>query len=584
MEAHVWLSYAGGMNAAGDNPRAMRPDELRLLVNGTVRGGFASPRPPFYQQEVAWRQVGSQLAFERGVFQGAGFYNSPNGGRLMFAFDGHILSYDIATGSMLQPIKEQVFAARSPHVWFCQRGQHAVAQDGISPPVIITGDTATQGTHPQRGVPTGCMMAEGHGRLFVVSPCRRRIYAGNHSADPTAAPLDFTEDTAYYLNSRYFEMPQQDGRIVALTFAPALNGDADIGPLLVFCENTTRAYDVSRPRETWLTQDISTVPLPTIGACAHAAVVTRGNDVLFSDHEGRIQTVRMAVARNDDSRVNTIDRAVWPLYAEEDATRRDRRWAVEFDSRTLTTVQPERVWRSDGRQSIRHRGIMALQDSPAMPLFPVWDGLWTGIYPVCLIKGADRCFAVSLDRDGIHRLYELSTRAGPDKAPTPKAVPMLAALRPTDLGVPFLPKPIDAVSFRLGAVSGEVRLRGWWANDRSAPKPWFTAAEAAAECLGFSGCSILTPQAQSRPRVNPPAPPVPHFYEAAPWLEITGTATLEEAAMQGKEPKPNPPKVNTHCDPSATADFTCPPDPWSYHASAAPDATITSTPPCPTLS
>lgn len=581
--ATLWPGYAGGMNAAADNPRAMREDELQLLVNGTVRGGFAAPRPAFVERQIAWLADDLQLPFERGVFQGAGAYASRHGPRLLLAFDGWLMTWDPETGAMRRLLRERPFSRHGRQVWFAQRGRYAVAQDGISPPVIIDGDTATQGTDNRRGVPTGCLMAEGHGRLFVVSADRRRIYASNHSADPLSEPLDFTEDTAYYLNARCFEVPEHDGQITALTFSPALNGDADLGPLLVFCQHATRAYDVSLPRETWLTQDISTVPLPAIGACSHAAVAVRGNDVLFSDHEGRIQTVRMAVARNDDARVNRIDRAVWPLYATEDAGMRWARWSVRHDDRALTTIRPERVRRDGHRWSIRHRGIVALNESAALPLPFVWDGLWTGIYPVCLIELAGRAYAISLDADGIHRLYELNAEArGHDRAPGPKAVPMLAALRPTDGGLPFLAKPVDAVAFRLGSLAGAVTLRGWWQADRESPEAWFEAHESAAVSLAFAAEGIIEPRPSARPRINPAKPPRDTFHEVAPWLEITGAATLEEVALTTTAPKPSPGKANTVCSApdSVPARNNCGPNPWAYHARNAPAAACPRSVPC----
>lgn len=570
MPAYVWPSYAGGMNAAADCPRNRREDELALLVNGTVRSGWAAHRPPFKRQQIGWLSQTAQRAFERGVFQGAGVYDSPRGPRLLFAFDGWLMAYDPAAATMRR-LGTRPFSRHSPHVWFAQRGIHAVAQDGVSAPVVITGDTAEQGTHPTRGVPTGCMMAEGHGRLVVVSPCRTRLYIGNHEADPNADALEFTEDTAYYKNTRFFAIPRSMGRIMAIAFAPALNGDADLGPLMVLCERAVRAFDISIPREQWAEVDISTTPLPTIGACSSHAVITRGNDVLFSDHEGRIQSVRMAVARNEDARVLPIDRAVWPLYAGEHKTHLDRRWALRFDDRCLVTVQPLRVARDNGRWSVCHQGLAVLQEEPAGPLFPVWDGLWTGILPVCLLRTTDRAFAVSLDSDGFHRLYEIGTGSGHDEGAAPRRIPMLAALGGRDLGQPFQIKPFDGLAFRLGNVSGRASLRGWWQNDRATPKPWFRAEDAAADCLTTTtDGTLIDPLPQSRARITPPSPPEATFFEAAPWLEIAGLADLQEVALETGEPKPAPNKRNTTCDLplSAIAAADCPPNPWEYDLSA----------------
>lgn len=589
MPSHTWLSYAGGMNLAAINPQTMQADELCLLVNGTVRSGFAEHRPPFRQIEIAFGTATIQQAFEFGICQGMAFYDFQGTPLLVIVADGRLMTLDLTTHileSVLLPSRP--FSMASPQVWFQQRGPHMVVQDGVSPPVILTGKSAVQGT-ASTGVPTGCMMAEGWGRLAVASPGRDKIYFSNHEADPNADILDFKEATEYYKNTRYFAIPRAAGRIVAMEFSPSLNGTADLGPLLVFCERATLAYDVSIPRDEWSTTDIMTTPLPTIGACSSAGVVVRGNDVVFSDHEGRINSLRAAVSRNEDARVFVFDRSVWPLYEGEDSAFRDRRCAVQHDSRILTTVQPERVWRADGRLAVRHRGIIALQESPATPVFPVWDGLWTGIYPTHLVTARlgteTRCFALSLDSDGHNRLYELGG-TGHDYAPTPKRIPMLAALRPTDFESPFLPKPFTSAAFKLGAVSGRVSVRGWWQADRQTPAHWFNSEHAVAECIAFDRCGLLDPLPQGLPRINPPTVPKSEQspYTAAPWIEVTGKARLEEFIIETGETKSAPNKLNTECETPATASavYECPPNPFAYDARRAPEPATLTTVPCHT--
>ena len=583
MPGTFYASYAGGMNAT-KNPRLLAEGQLRLLVNGTVRDGWAAPRPPFMMREMIWQDERAQSLWENGVCQGGGVFQTAHGASIIFCFDGRLLRLNLERMECGHVFPEgsdytqPLFNPRLPFAYLQQRGGWMVAQDGTSRPVLV-GDTAVIRQKRKSGMMrTGTLMADGWGRLAVADHSRRRIYFSDHEFDPNSDALSFTEENAYFKNARYFEVPATLGRIVAMQFGPSLNGNDDKGPLLVFCEMGTRAYNVSVPRDQWISTDISATILPKVGACAHQAVVARGNDVVFSDHAGRIQSLASAISRQQDARIDPIDAAVWPLYRDEDPAGRRYRCAVEFDNRVLVSVQPERMPLPDGRARYRHRGIMALQGDPAVPIDPVWDGLWTGIFPVWMgtaILGGGRqaCFILSLDSDGRHRLYELGTQPGYDAAPEFKAPPMLASLRPTDMELPFRSKPWEGAAMRLGDERGPVTVRGWWQHNRVIPAAWFTHQEITPACIDFSGESIRFAADSARPRLNLPRPPAADFYEAGMIFEVTGQATLQEVVLESGEPKsdPNTPNVASCDSPSRTpAQFTCPPDPFAYDLQAAP--------------
>ncbi|SKA85013.1 hypothetical protein SAMN02745166_01086 [Prosthecobacter debontii] len=587
MPAALYASYAGGMNAAAENPRNLRTEQLRLLVNGTVRTGWAAPRPPFKAREMLWMDVRAQSLWETGVCQGVGVFNSTFGSCLVFAFDGRLLRLDLETMRISHVYPEgtdsskPLFNPKLPFVFFEQRAGWLVVQDGTSRPVLVNQTAILQQPIEVGMMRTGTLMADGWGRLAVADHGRRRIYFSDHEFDPSSGPLAFTEANAYFKNARFFEVPATLGRIMAMAFGPALNGNDDKGALLVFCESGTRAYNVSIPRDQWITSDIGATILPKVGACAHRAVVARGNDVIFSDHNGRIQSMASAISRQQDARIDPIDAEVWDLYRTEDATLRAHRYAVEFDDRVLTTVQPERIRRFDGRHHVRHRGLVVLQNDAVIPVEPVWDGLWTGVFPVCMatarVGGRPRCFILSFDSDHRHRLYELGVEIGHDLAPAPKATPMIASLRPTDLDNPFRSKPIAGVSMRLGDARGLVKIKGWWQVDRGATQTWFNHSLQSPACLGFSDCGIQLPAPSQSARINLPRPEHPDFFEASPIFEITGLATLQEVAIETGEPKsdPNTPNVTGCSDPEPlAADYTCRMDLFSYDLQKAPPTAL----------
>jgi len=360
LKADGWTTFAGGMHLSEGSHAVVGDDQAELLVNATVRHGRADPRPAWRMIPINWDARNVQTIFERGVIQDSAFYDSPAGPRFVYAVDGHLLSFDPVERLMrrVDPDGERPFHRFAAFVHLQQRNRWLVAQDGLGPPVILEGDAARVNSDPFDGVPTGLMMADGWHRLVIASPCRTRIYLSDHEFDPESTPLSFSDDAAYFRNARYFEIPPSLGRITALTFAPSFNNQDDWGPLLVFCERGTRAYLVQTPREEWLERDIAGTMLPTHGACAHGAIVPRGNDVVFSDQNGRIQSIRSVLSKLDDSRLQEADQPVWPLYRDEHGGLRRWRRSVRFDDRILTTVWPERVRRGDDKQSVRHRGLV----------------------------------------------------------------------------------------------------------------------------------------------------------------------------------------------------------------------------------
>lgn len=572
----LWLSFAGGMNAGAGPYRVLAEDELPLLVNGTVRNAWVRSRPPWICRPLQWDSVTAQRSFERGLFQGAGFYNGPAGPRLVFSFSGSVLVVNPQGYTLKASLEKPCFSKAKPEVWFQQRGKHLVCQDGINPPVILTGDAAEQGTDPNKGVPVGEMMADGWGRLAVVLPGRRRIAFSDHESDPTRdGPLSFTEDTEYFKNARYFEIEGSHGLITGIIFAPALGRNADMGPLLVFTEKAVLAYDVSQPRDTWTTVDIKSTPLPETGGGAPNSLVARGADVIFTAHDGRVMSLKAALRRDEDARLSIYDEAVWPLYSNGDGPNLFRRWACRHDNRTLITIEPERVPGGSKEEPtrIRHRGIVALQEQPRIVRdAPVWDGLWTGILPVCLvtgtIAGVARCWAVSLDPDGVHRLYELGTE-GPDVTVTgeTRRIPTLMKLRPADFDFTFRPKPYAAAAFRLDEASGPVTITGWWEQDGKVPRHWFTSNENVPDCWTCQGDALSVPRPARLPRVNPPAPPSDFpFYEATIWLQLRGNASLSGAVIEVSEPKASPDTLTTRAGGNVIcAETACPPDPYGYN-------------------
>lgn len=592
-----FIAFAGGMYLSGGNHHAIGEDQAEVLVNATVRYGFAESRPAFHWVPVAWDHRLAQRAFESGAFQGAGRYDSDVGPRILYAFDGRLLSFDPVERlmRMLSPAGvNRPFHRDAPFVHIQQRGRWAIAQDGVNKPVIVEGDSARLNEDPYNGIPAGVMMADGWHRLVVVSPCRTRIYISDHEYDPATTPLSFTDDATYFKNARYFEIPRQLGRVVGVHFAPSFNFQDDLGPLLVFCERGTRAYRIQYPREQWLDLDIAATMLPTTGACSHGSIVSRENDVLFSDHEGRIQTFRAAISRRDSVRIDMIDQPVHRLYDKENASLRRWRRAAKFDDRVLTTIWPERIRLDSGRTSVRHRGIMVLEERHMSDRPFVWAGLWTGVYPVSLetvgvYPGAnqspqDRCYVVSLEENGRHALYELTREHGPDLTPEPRRPGMWIVPRWMSWENIFARKNFKSGTARFGRISGPLEIQAWWETGRESPEKWFTHRESRGNCLTMMpNCSILRPDDSGHEHFGLSSPPrVDSFYRARPWLRFAGDVQVQECVFAA-ELNESKKRHDIRCEASrvdAVSPDDCRPNFWEPHVSRSPADPIIPSQPC----
>jgi hypothetical protein len=566
MTSTLYASYAGGVNAVSDSPRLIGEQQLKMLVNGTVRNGFIAPRPALKFQRLKWRDTRSQVLWKTGINQGMAFYDSPEGPALVFAFDGEIQFLSLQTMEIRRLVVAEDDPAKShfskdrEFVYFCQRGKYMVNQDGTSRPLILEGTRPFYQPVQSGKFLAGTIMAEGWGRVALASHDRKRIYFSDHELDPLGN-LSFVEGSAYYPNARYFQVPEALGRLVALRFSPSLNGTKRFGPLLAFCERGIMAYDVSIDRSSWLTSDIAAMMHPDLGACSHRAVTSRGANVIFSDHNGRIQSLSGAISEAQDNTLEPIDSNVWPAYRGKSDLR--FRTAVTFDDRTLTTVLPERVKRSDGRLQVRHRAMVVYQHDPAQPISPVWDGLWDGIKPVTMtagtFEGAEFCYILAHDENG-HSLYQLTKEPGDDQmAAGPKKVTMTAALRPTDADAPFQLKPFKSGAIRLSGIRGKVDIQAWQKLDRQEVQSWFSHNEDSPACMDL-GC-VLKPQPLGiKTRIGLPALAT-DCREVGMIFSVTGQATIEEVGIDFGEPKSVSAQPDTACSNSTPK---CPPNLFTH--------------------
>lgn len=594
-------SYASGINAAALPLQNIRPDELPLMVNATVRNGFAETRPPWECQNLSFFDAQEdQLTFEQGKYQGSGQFLSAGGPLAVFVVDGKVFAYNPVTGYIQNYALDSgvaPFSKLSHHAWVQQRSQYVIVQDGQSPPFRSNGATSEQTLtvrNPFTGVlepsvPTGTVMVDGWHRLFVADPSRSRVYASDHDMDPNSTPISFTEGTDYYLGARYFEVPPALGRIMGMSFPPYQDTSTGIGPLMVFCEKGVQAFNVAIPRTQWTTQDITQTILPSVGASSFYAYSDKGADLVFRDHEGRIRTIRNAQQFQATGANFTNDFAVWNLYKNEDASLRNFSHAVTFDRRTLILTHPQRSFLADKRYSVVHRSIAVMENDHLSDKQDVWS-FWTGLNICGLVTvpvgGEDVLLAFCRDPDGVNRLYKLMKEGFYDVVPSgPKRIQMTVSTPSHDFQSSMQSKKHLGTAMSFSNLRGEVKVCGRWQPDNLPPQPWFQHYELHPNCLQFSQdpCGVMQMASGVQSRLILPAVPTsPVFRSASMTFDIYGPACLEHLRIAA-EVQPDPEVTNVTCTPvlQQPGQVACAVDPLCYDAFTATSATNPTVPSCP---
>jgi hypothetical protein len=95
-----FLTFEGGMNS-GSVPELLKPNELSMLVNGTVRGGFVTNRPSYRQMVLDYGgNTVLQQRVEKGRWQGGCYMQLGEGkGCLIASIGGRLFRFNISAAS-----------------------------------------------------------------------------------------------------------------------------------------------------------------------------------------------------------------------------------------------------------------------------------------------------------------------------------------------------------------------------------------------------------------------------------------------------------------------------------------------------
>lgn len=480
-----FITYEGGMNS-GSVPELLEPNELSLLVNGTVRGGFVTNRPSFNLKTLTFADPAVRTRMSTARWQGASFFQTGEStGCLVASIGGRLFRFDVTQNSQDIPVTEitisgsmqttadftvpdvgsavvvqvtptpgilpgfaiqvagsnyeiqsvdstsqltlvnvdatpgetvatgavvQYWDVNNPDMtqaWLWQSRDYLIINDGESLPIFYNGAVARRSRTqaPYHELPAGRMGAFGNGRNWMSLLDGESYIASDLEGTETAgvpAYLRVTENT--YLNGGgAFKVPSGAGTIYAMRFVAVPDTSLGQGPLQVFTPNSVFSCNTPVDRTIWtaLENPIQTTSLIANGGLSQYSTVAVNSDLFFRSLDGIRSWI---LARRDYfSWGNTpVSREVNRVISADDPTLLFYSSAIYFDNRMLMTCSP-----SFTSQGVWHQGIVALDfdilssirgKQPA-----VWDGLWTGLQTLQLVKGVfdgdERAFAFVLYGD-----------------------------------------------------------------------------------------------------------------------------------------------------------------------------------------
>jgi hypothetical protein len=222
--------------------------------------------------------------------------------------------------------------------------------------------------------------------------------------------------------------------------------------------------------------------------------------------------------------------------------------AVLFDNRLLSTVSP--YWVQG--HGVPHRGLAVLDfdilSRMAGQQQPAWDGLWTGLNVLKLVKGRfggkDRCFAFVLNGAQQIELWEITTDYGHDCGDAGDSpIEWGLEFRAMDFQRPFDLKQLEYGEIWVDDLRGKATIKAHFRPDEYPlwvdwhGDGWDEEANNEFGSLDSTSPPEV-PRAQSRNKMRLPTPDyaesqsedrvLKHFFRLQPRLEFTGDCRLTQ--------------------------------------------------------
>lgn len=226
--------------------------------------------------------------------------------------------------------------------------------------------------------------------------------SGSSAYNYRDAVLKTTKNQFLY-EGKPFRVPNSGETIQGMAFAAQLDTAMGTGPLQVFTDVNVFSCNAPIDSAQWatLTSPILTEPLKGAGGVSHESIVNSNSDIRFRS-SGGIRSYQLArldfhkwgdtLISHEMQRVIDLDEVPLLNYCS----------AIDFDNRMLTTCNPVQHARG-----VYHRGLIVINDDEISSMSekspPIYDGLWTGLNILRLIKGrfsgVERAFAFCVNTD-----------------------------------------------------------------------------------------------------------------------------------------------------------------------------------------
>lgn len=559
----VWDGFSSvdsGMNDGAARQR-LGAFEASLLINATVRGGFAKQRPGL-------SRVMTVLTTPPGQFQHFGAFTTDAGRQfLVVVCAGRFYRIDPLDRSVLEiTIPGDPSPSTLRRGWSAQAETFWLYRDGQSPTFIWNGGSARRAT--QAEVPPGTVIAYVQGRLWYALPDGLSFMAGDLVGNPDSGTvaydyhdsiLRFTENT--YLNEGgTFRVPAGCGEITAMAATAMLDTSQGQGPLQVLCQQNGFSVNTPVDRDVWknVTYPIQTESLIGAGCSAQQSTINVNSDLWFRAPDG-LRSFMIARRQFRDFGNTPQSFEMSGFFDLDQSDLLAFASSMVFDNRYFVTLSPG----YSQTAGVFHRGLAVVNLSPINTMAanspPVYDGLWTGLNILAVRATTDAAYLLVLEDSGSIALWQLTRDALFDDLDGRiqwTVIPRALFTERDEAGRPLRRlKKLHTADLEYDALAGQVGFAASWQPDGyPCPTSWHQWDECVPSCFATLDCTRpLIFNTGYNPRCRLPSPPdvcapgsrrpLRNFYDLTPTLQITGPARILSArfgATLEQEPKYGP--------------------------------------------
>lgn len=405
-----FTTQEAGMNDGVARQR-LNPTQAALLVNATTRGDFIKQRPGF-------RRVMTILSNPPGFYQHGSWFRTVSG-------EIYVLVVCAGRFYRVDPIHKTVKEVTIPgdpnpstmmRGWSIQAENWWLYNDGQSPVFIYDGGDARRAKENE--IRPGTVITYTQGRIWYALPDGLTFRAADLVGNPDSGTAAFgfkdsvlrETENSYLAEGGDFAVPTDHGEITAMRSIAILDVSQGQGPLQVLCERNGFSVNTPVDRTAWksLNYPIQTVSMVGAGCAGQQSTVNVNGDLFFRDSDSkgiRSYIVARRLFRDWGNTPQSFE--VSGLLDLDQPDLLTFASGAVLDDRLLMTCSP--VYSTGG---IYHRGLIALDLSPITSIQatapPCYDGLWTGLRILTLIRTTNALYMTVIEDDSTIALWEVT--------------------------------------------------------------------------------------------------------------------------------------------------------------------------------